>query len=206
MTETVTQPPTSADIGNEEDLRLVLEAFREAGAQGLDAAIAGHVRLPAFAAQALVSEMFGSGIPETCAASVYPRAAEGQFAIAVEFDLHRITAELRGQIAGGIGRNRLLIDMLGGVPVEVTDRLDAARSAPRLAAHLIATAADHLVWKVRLHIQDALAPVYDDGDILSWAGSISVNDVAARQRIGQAIPFATALRLEVPASMEKRNA
>lgn len=205
MTDTTSQSPASSDLGNEEDLRLVLDAFREAAAQGLDGVVAGHVRTSSDRAGAIIDELFGSGASPSATVSVRPTAAAGIIEVSLEFDLHRITADIRGQIAGGIGRNRVLMDILGGVPVEVSDRLDAARAAPRLAGHLIATAADHLAWKVRLHVQDTLAPVYDDADTLSWSGGIGIGDKAARDQLGRVIPLATAIRLEIPAFMENSN-
>jgi hypothetical protein len=184
MTDTASQSPTLSDIGTEDDLRLVLDAFREAGTRGLDGIVAASA---------------------AATVSVRATAGEGRLDISLDFDLHRITGEIRQQISGGIGRNRALMNILGGVPVEVSDRLDAARATPRLAGHLIATAADHLAWKVRLHVQDTLAPVYDDADILSWSGEIAIGDKAHRDLLGQVIPLATAIRLEIPASMENSN-
>jgi hypothetical protein len=205
MTDTASQSPTLSDIGTEDDLRLVLDAFREAGTRGLDGVVAGHVRLSSERARALVDDLFGTAASAAATVSVRATACEGRLDISLDFDLHRITGEIRQQISGGIGRNRALMNILGGVPVEVSDRLDAARATPRLAGHLIATAADHLAWKVRLHVQDTLAPVYDDADILSWSGEIAIGDKAHRDLLGQVIPLATAIRLEIPASMENSN-
>ncbi|MNU37042.1 hypothetical protein D3C71_256700 [compost metagenome] len=205
MTDTAIQSPASSGIGDEDDLRLVLDAFREAAAQGLDGVVAGHVRTPSDRACSIIEELFGSAAAPAATVSVRPTAADGTIDVSLEFDLHRITADIRGQIAAGIGRNRVLMDILGGVPVEVSDRLDAARAAPRLAGHLIATAADHLVWKVRLHVQDTLAPVYDDAGTLSWSGEIGIEDKAAHEQLGRVVHLATAIRLEIPASMENSN-
>lgn len=205
MTDTARQIPASSEIGTEDDLRLVLDAFRETGSQGLDGMVPGHVRMSSDRARAIIDEVFGAGASPSATVSVRAAAGEGILDVSLEFDLHRITSDIRGQIAGGIGRNRPLMSILGGVPVEVSDRLDAARAAPRLAGHLIATAADHIAWKVRLHVQDALAPVYDDADTLSWSGGIGIADQAARDHLARVIPFATAIRLEIPASMENSN-
>jgi hypothetical protein len=205
MTDTASQSPALSEIGTEDDLRLVLDAFREAGTQGLDAIVAGHVRLSADRARGIVDDLFGAGASATARVSVRATAAAGRLDVSLDFDLHAITGEIREQISGGIGRNRTLMNILGGVPVEVSDRLDAARATPRLAGHLIATAADHLAWKVRLHVQDTLAPVYDDADVLSWSGEIDIGDKAHRGLIGQVIPLATAIRLEIPAHMENSN-
>ncbi len=202
MTDT---PSQSAALSDEDDLRLVLDAFREAGSQGLDAIIPGHIRMSSDRARSIVEELFGVAASSSATVSVRATAGSGRLDISLEFDLRRITGEIRKQIAGGIGRNRPLMSVLGGVPVEVSDRLDAAKAAPRLAGHLIATAADHLAWKVRLHVQDTLAPVYDDADILSWSGGIGFGDKAARDQLGQVIPLATAIRLEIPADMENSN-
>lgn len=205
MTDTASQSPASSGVGDEDDLRLVLDAFREAAAQGLDGVVVGHVRTSSDRARAIIDELFGSAAAPAATVSVRPTAADGTIEVSLEFDLHRITADIRGQIAAGIGRNRVLMDILGGVPVEVSDRLDAARAAPRLAGHLIATAADHLVWKVRLHVQDTLAPVYDDSGTLSWTGKIDIEDKAARDQLERVVHLATAIRLEIPASMENSN-
>lgn len=205
MADTTIQSPASSDIGDEDDLRLVIDAFREAATQGLDGVVAGHVRTSSDRACAIINELFGSAAAPAAIVSVRPTAPDGNIYLSLDFDLHRITADIRSQIAGGIGRNRVLMDILGGIPVDVSDRLDAARATPRLAGHLIATAADHLAWKVRLHVQDTLAPVYDDADILSWSGEMDVGDRAALDQLGRVIPLATAIRLEIPASMENSN-
>jgi hypothetical protein len=206
MTDTASQSPTLPDIGTEADLRLVLDAFREAGTDGLGGIVAGDVRLSSDRARAVIVALFGADASPAAAVSVFSTSDEGRLAVSLDFDLHRITKDIRGQIASGIGRNRVLMEILGGIPVEVSDRLDAAKATPRLATHLISTAADHLVWKVRLHVQDILAPVYDDADILSWSGSIGAADNAAREGLGQIIPLATAIRLEIPATMETSDA
>jgi hypothetical protein len=197
--DTVTETPPHDQGETGDDLRLVLDALRFTNL------VVGHVRVEPERARDVVSTLFGEEPSSSAVVLVVSRSRDEEVYVSLDFDLRRITDDVKQQVAQGIGRDRRLVDLLGGLPIEVTDRLDAAKSSPRLASHLIATAADHLVWKIRLLIQDTLAPVNDDGETLSWCGDIPLKDRGRLRQIGPILPFATVIRLDIPATLESAN-
>jgi len=203
MSENESFRSTSAggDAFSEADLRLVLESIGEVASlpgAGLAASV-GMASASREHSARQISRIFAVDVAPGAAASVFTTEGRSDIDLLLVFDLDDVVADLRRDIAAGISKNRRLIDFLGGLPVDVTDRIDAAKANPRKAAHFVGTAADHLARALRIRIQDMLLPVADHGRQLSWRGRIPLvgaRDVAA----ASLIPFATSVMIEVPAS------
>jgi len=182
----------------EEDLRLVIEAIGEVSAAnpGGGAAV-GRSRIDSDRARRVIRRILGSDARKDASVSVYVDG--GADDLFLQFDMDAILEDIRRSVAAGIGRDRQLLDFIGGLPPAAAARLDAARSAPRLAGHLASTAADHVVWALRVRLQEILVPLHEDGRKLSWRGSIGKGALP----IGEALPFATEIRMDVtPETME----
>lgn len=162
------------EFGSAEDLRLVLEAISETsmdadGGSGSTSLSAGLMPYPDDK-DSIFRSVFGHEPPAGLVVDVFSSA--GSSVIIMEFDMSGVRAKLRPLIASGISNASEIAAFVGQIPSEVSERIDAARSDPRLAGHFIATAADHLAERVRHRLKDTLMPIIDDGTSLCWASDV----------------------------------
>jgi hypothetical protein len=192
-------------LGSEDDLRLVLESFKDSGAATDGAFAVGVAPLPTREATDALYDIFRHGALLVDADIAAYRTEGVGTELTVTFDLDHLAGHFRTVVAKGVGRDRQLVELLSGMPIEVTDRIDAAKANPRLAGHLLATAADHLVWRLRLRIQETLVPMSEHRSTLVWRGPLDTSDASAASVIAPLLSFATSIRLDLPAA-ETSNA
>ncbi|NTF17496.1 hypothetical protein G6L37_03720 [Agrobacterium rubi] len=204
--ESLRATSAGSELFAEDDLRLVLDSISHAASNSggdLSAAV-GMMRMPDRATAKLIQTLFAAETRPGAAISVFKSSDATSIDVTLHFDLDDIVTDLRRDISSGISKNRRLVDFLGGLSADVTDRIDAAKDNPKLASHFVSTAADHLAWSLRLRIQDMLLPVMDDGRVLSWRGRLST-ECHASFAASPLIPFATSVVIEVPASIVEND-
>lgn len=186
----MTKESSGEDQGD--DLRLVMAAISEAA--GLSAW--DESRPPLFAgllpedptrAWRTVFECDPPAAVEIAASS----ADSAESFVIVSFDLPSMRRRLKEAVSGGVSNCLPLMELLGGLPLSVSSRIDAARSDKTLASHFVSTAADHLAEAVRCQMSDLLMPLEVSGEVVHWTAVVPADSSKAWSRLPALLAFAT---------------
>lgn len=114
----------------------------------------------------------------------------GSFIVAT-FDLAELRRRLVSAVSSGVSNSEPVVELLGGLPLSVSSRIDAAHDEPDLASHFVASAADHLTEAVRCVMKDSLVPLDESEDRIQWTSAIPSDANIAWRRLPALLAFAS---------------
>lgn len=199
MDSTTTGPSPSDE---DDDLRLIMSAVSEIAARsgtGLPPLFAG---LRPLDARKVWTAVFGTpppSAPEITASEL----GGGRSSVVATFDLPELRRRLVEVVSKGVTNDAEIMALLGGIPISVTSRIDAAHSDSTLASHYVASAADHLAEAVRCQMSDALYPLETSGDCVHWTAAIPDQSREAWQRLAPLLAFASRIHFIVAGELSE---
>lgn len=176
----------------EDDLRLVMAAISDAAGfaafdQDLPPLFSG---LPPCNGALVFRSTFDRD-PPTGVEITASSSEELRSFVVVTFDLAALRRRLVETVSAGVTNSAPVVELLGGLPVSVSSRIDAAHENQALASHFVATAADHLAEAVRCQMSDLLLPLEVSGDCVHWTSAIPEDSVESWKRLPALLAFAT---------------
>jgi hypothetical protein len=190
LTDRIISPETHGS--EENDLQLVMDAISDAAGfaafdESLPPLFSG---LPPCDGSLVYRSTFDREPPAdveiSASASEYIRSF-----LIVTFDLASLRRRLVETVSTGVTNSTPVVELLGGLPISVSSRIDAAHENLALAAHFVATAADHLAEAIRCQMRDLLLPLEVSGDSVHWTSAIPVDSVDSWKRLPALLAFSS---------------
>lgn len=199
MDSTTTGPSPCEE---DDDLRLIMSAVAEV------ASLSGSESPPLFAglrpldAGRIWARVFGT--PPPVSPEITASDLEGGLSsIVATFEMPELRRRLVDVVSKGVTNDAAILNLLGGIPVSVTSRIDAAHADATLASHYVATAADHLAEAVRCQMTDALYPLETSGDCVHWTAAVPDRSPEAWERLVPLLAFATRIHFIVAGELSE---